>query len=56
VQLFDLAVEEDAIVLSCHPGQAPASMQAIDMYLFTDDVQLADAGAFHPAVRCHRRI
>lgn len=42
VQAFELVSEQDAIVLDTSPGQAAALITALDMYLFTDDVQLTD--------------
>ncbi len=42
VQAFDLAAESEALVLDTPPAQAAALITALDMYLFTDDVQLVD--------------
>ncbi len=42
VQAFDLVCESDALVLDTWPAQAPKLIAALDMYLFTDDVQLHD--------------
>ncbi len=39
---FDLAVEPDAIVLGTAPGDAPGLTAALDVYLFTEAVELVD--------------
>ena len=42
VQAFELVAEDDGFVLDVWPEQAPALITALDLYLFTDDVQLED--------------
>jgi len=42
VQMFDLAFLGQGYLLSCEPGQAEPLSTALDMYLFTEDVELAD--------------
>lgn len=44
---FDLWVREDCIELSTSPGEAGALLQALDMYLFTEDATLEDVSAEH---------
>lgn len=56
----DLSVEADAVLLSCPPGQGAGLHTALDMYHFTEAVELEDAtethaplaicGPGHPAV------
>lgn len=43
VELFELCVETDRIVLEAESLRGASLVQAIDMYLFTEDVQLEDA-------------
>jgi folate-binding protein YgfZ len=45
--VFDLARDEAGFRLSTTPGQAPELLQALDMYLFAEDVQLIDATEEH---------
>lgn len=48
VSTFDLSVEEEGqILVSTPPGCAPGLAEALDMYLFTDDVELADVTEEH---------
>jgi folate-binding protein YgfZ len=47
---FDLAVESERVVLSTRPGQAPALLAALDTYLFSEKVKLADASELHAPV------
>lgn len=42
---FDLAVDEPGFALGAQPGRAAALLAALDMYLFNDDVRLADETA-----------
>ena len=42
VQVFDLAFLGEGYLLSCPPGQASALREALDMYMFTEDLQLLD--------------
>ena len=47
VHLFDLADLGEGYLLSTEPGAAPALLEALDMYLFTEDVQMADESEVH---------
>jgi aminomethyltransferase len=47
VHLFDLAALPEGFLVSTAPGEAPALVQALDMYLFTEDVQLGDETDLH---------
>jgi len=42
---FDLCVESERLLLSTQPGQAPALLKALDTYLFSEKVALADRSA-----------
>lgn len=42
---FDLAARPESLELSTEPGQGPALLKALDMYLFADKVQLFDRSA-----------
>ena len=44
---FDLALESEGLRLSTPRGQAAGLLQALDMYLFADDVTLSDATETH---------
>ena len=44
---FDLARTADRFLLSTEPGRAPQLIAALDMYLFSEDVQLEDATETH---------
>lgn len=44
---FDLSREAAGFCLSTAPGEAPGLLQALDMYLFAEDVQLVDATEEH---------
>lgn len=50
VHVFDLAVLGEGYLISSEPGEAPALMQALDMYLFAEDVQLADETELHAPI------
>ena len=50
VHVFDLAALGEGYLISTEPGEAPALMQALDMYLFTEDVQLADETELHAPI------
>lgn len=50
VHLFDLAALGEGFLISTAPGEAPALMQALDMYLFTEDVQLSDETELHAPI------
>jgi len=47
VQLFDLADLGEGYLLSTSPGAAPALLEALDMYLFAEDVRLTDETEVH---------
>lgn len=50
---FDLARVEDGFQLSMAPGQAAGLLEALDMLLFAEDVQLEDATSEHaPLLVC----
>lgn len=42
VHMFDLAFLGEGYLLSCPPGQASALREALDMYMFTEDLQLIE--------------
>ena len=50
VHVFDLAAIGEGYLISCEPGEAPALMQALDLYLFAEDVQLADETELHAPI------
>ncbi len=50
VHVFDLAALGEGYLISTEPGEAPALMQALDMYLFTEDVSLADETELHAPI------
>lgn len=50
VHVFDLAMLGEGFLISTEAGEAPALMQALDMYLFTEDVQLADDTELHAPI------
>ncbi|MEZ5979417.1 MAG: glycine cleavage T C-terminal barrel domain-containing protein [Planctomycetota bacterium] len=45
VEMFELCVEDDAIVLEAEEGRGAALLSAVDMFLFAEKVELADASA-----------
>lgn len=45
VEAFELCVEDERLVLESEPNHGAALASAIDMYLFTEDVELVDASA-----------
>jgi len=47
---IDLAVEAEQIRLSTPPGDSARLLQALDMYLFTEDVRLRDASEEYAAI------
>ncbi|MEM9381667.1 MAG: hypothetical protein AAGB93_17055 [Planctomycetota bacterium] len=47
VHVFDVADLGAGLLLSTEPGESAALMEALDMYLFTEDVQLADETEAH---------
>lgn len=47
---FELSRDGDALRLSVSPGRAKALLQALDMYLFSEKVKLADATAAHAPI------
>ncbi|MEM8712188.1 MAG: hypothetical protein AAGG01_14660, partial [Planctomycetota bacterium] len=47
VHVFDLASFGEGYLLSTPPGQASALVQALDMYMFTEDVRLSDETEAH---------
>lgn len=50
---FDLCVESERLLLSTQPAQASALLKALDMYLFSEKVALADRSAEHaPLALC----
>ncbi len=50
VHVFDLAALGEGFLISTEPGEAPALMQALDMYLFTEDVELTDETELHAPI------
>ena len=50
VHVFDLAALGEGFLISTEPGEAPALMQALDMYLFAEDVQLTDETELHAPI------
>ncbi len=50
VHVFDLAALGEGYLISTEPGEAATLMQALDMYLFAEDVQLADETDLHAPV------
>lgn len=52
----DLSVDAEEVRLSCPPGEAAALRTALDMYLFTEDVQLEDdTESYAPIALCGPR-
>ncbi len=47
IQLFDLASLGEGYLLSTDPGQAESLREALDMFLFAEDIQLSDESASH---------
>ncbi len=47
VQLFDLASFGEGYLLSTDPGQAEPLREALDMYMFAEDIQLSDESESH---------
>ncbi len=45
--VFDLAVEPDRVLLSTPPGQAAPLAEALEMYHFSEDVELVDGSEDH---------